>query len=132
MDIIKDIIENENLIENSKVTGGYLLNGLKMAEKYEDVVVEARGRGFMIGIEIDVSKDPFASRVFAFRCLEKGVYFGYIGDKQQVIRVLPPVNMTRPECDEVIRVVHETAEEMHYNRVPAETIEKVKRFAVGW
>ncbi len=127
-----DIIENENLIENSKVTGGYLLNGLKMAEKYEDVVVEARGRGFMIGIEIDVSKDPFASRVFAFRCLEKGVYFGYIGDKQQVIRVLPPVNMNRSECDEVIRVVHETAEEMHYNRVPAETIEKVKRFAVGW
>ncbi len=127
-----DIIEDENLIENSRETGGYLLNGLKEAEKYEDVVVEARGRGFMIGIEIDVSRDPLASRVFAFRCLEKGVYFGYIGDKQQVIRVLPPMNISREECDQVIRVVHETAEEMHYDRVPRETIEKVERFAVGW
>jgi 4-aminobutyrate aminotransferase len=127
-----DIIKDENLIENSRQNGARLLKGLKEAEKYPDVVVEARGRGFMIGIEINISKDPLASKIFAFRCLEKGIYFGYIGDKQRVIRVLPPLILKEEDCDVIIRIVNETAEEMHNERIPKETIEKVKKFALGW
>lgn len=128
-----DIIKDENLIMNSRQIGSYLLKGLKEAEeKYPDVIVEARGRGFMIGIEINLSKDLLASKIFAFRCLEKGIHFGYIGDKQRVIRVLPPLILTQPECDKIIQVVHETAEEMHSNRIPQETVEKVQKFALGW
>jgi 4-aminobutyrate aminotransferase len=130
--IVIDTIRNEKLIENARLTGARLLKGLKEAEKYADVVVEARGRGFMIGIEINLSKDILASKIFAYRCLEKGIYFGYIGDKQRVIRVLPPIILKEDECDQIIRVVHETAEEMHNNRVPKETIEKVKKYAIGW
>lgn len=113
-------------------TGARLLNGLKEAEKYTDVIVEARGRGFMIGIEINLSKDLLASKIFAFRCLEKGIYFGYIGDKQRVIKVLPPMILKEDDCDTIIRVVHETAEEMHNNRIPSGTIEKVQKYALGW
>jgi 4-aminobutyrate aminotransferase len=127
-----DIIRDEKLIENARLTGARLLKGLKEAEKYPDVVVEARGRGFMIGIEINISKDLLASKIFAYRCLEKGIYIGYIGDKQRVIRVLPPVILKEDECDEIIRVVHETAEEMHNQKVPATTIEKVQKYALGW
>jgi 4-aminobutyrate aminotransferase-like enzyme len=127
-----DIIQDKNLIRNAYQTGNRLLLGLKAAEKYPDVVVEARGKGFMIGIEINLSKDLLASKIFAFRCLEKGIHFGYIGDKQRVIRVLPPMILSQDECDEVIRVVHETAEEMHNNRIPRQTIEKVQRYALGW
>ncbi len=86
----------------------------------------------MIGIEINLSKDLLASKIFAFRCLEKGVYIGYIGDKQRVIRVLPPLVLNREECDEIKRVVNETAEEMHYNRIPRQTVEKVQKYALGW
>jgi 4-aminobutyrate aminotransferase len=127
-----DIIKDENLIKNAYQTGQRLLKGLKESEKYRDVVVEARGRGFMIGIEINLSKDLLASKIFAFRCLEKGVYFGYIGDKQRVIRVLPPLVLNREECDEIIRVVNETAEEMHQGRIPRQTVEKVQKYALGW
>lgn len=127
-----DIIKEKNLIQNANQTGKRLLQGLKQAEKYRDVVVEARGRGFMIGIEINISKDLLASKIFAFRCLEKGVYFGYIGDKQRVIRVLPPLILNQDECDEIIRVVLETAEEMHNNQIPQQTVEKVKKYAIGW
>ena len=127
-----DIIKEKNLIENGRKTGARLLKGLKEAEKYSDVIVEARGRGFMIGIEINISKDLLASKIFAFRCLEKGIYFGYIGDKQRVIRVLPPLILTEDECDTVIRVVNETAEEMHNNRIPKATVEKVQKYTLGW
>lgn len=127
-----EIIEKKNLIENARSMGDRLLKGLKEAEKYSDVIVEARGRGCMIGIEINLSKDLLASKIFAYRCAEKGIYFGYIGDKQRVIRVLPPIILKENECDTIIRVVHETTEEMHRNKVPKSTIEKVQRYALGW
>ena len=131
--VIDIIIEKkENLIENARKMGARLLKELKEAEKYPDVVVEVQGRGLMIGIEINISKDLLASKIFAYRCLEKGINFGYIGDKQRVISVLPPVILKEDECDTIIRVVHETAEEMHYNQVPKETVEKVHKYALGW
>ena len=86
----------------------------------------------MIGIEINLSEDLLASKIFAFRCLEKGIYFGYIGDKQRVIRVLPPIILNESECDTIIKVVHETAEEMQKKKIPAGTIEKVKKYTLGW
>lgn len=127
-----DIIKEKNLMQNAALIGDRLLRGLKEMEQYPDVVVEARGRGCMIGIEINISKNLLASKIFAYRCLEKGIYFGYIGDKQRVIRVLPPITMNETECDTVIRVVRETVDEMHTNKVPAKTIEKVQKYAVGW
>jgi len=128
-----DTVKAENLVENARVIGDRLLKGLKDAEeKYPDVIVEARGRGLMIGIEINLAKDLLASKVFAFRCVEKGIYFGYIGDKQRVIRVLPPMILNEAECDTIIRVVHEISEEMHNNRIPKETLEKVQKYALGW
>ena len=130
---VLDIVVEENLIVNAANVGAHLLKGLKEAEaKYPDVIVEARGRGLMIGIEINLSQNILASKVFAYRCLEKGIYFGYIGDKQRVIRVLPPIILSQNEADEIIRVVHETSEEMHSNRIPKETLDKVNKFALGW
>ncbi len=127
-----DVIKEKNLIANARTIGARLLKGLKEAEKYPDVVVEARGRGCMIGMEINISKDPLASKIFAYRCVEKGIYFGYIGDRQRVIRVLPPIVLNESECDAIIGVARETAEEMHNNKIPQSTIEKVKRYSLGW
>ncbi len=127
-----DIIREKRLVENARRVGARLLKGLKETERYPDVVVEARGRGCMIGLEINISKDPLASKVFAYRCVEKGVYFGYIGDRQRVIRVLPPIVLDEGECDTIIGVVHETVEEMHRNKIPRATMEKVRKYCLGW
>ncbi len=127
-----DIIKEKKLIENARKKGARLLKGLKETERYADVVVEARGRGLMIGVEINVSRDPLASKIFAYRCVEKGIYFGYVGDKQRVIRVLPPMVINESECDTIIRVVHETAEEMHNGKIPQATVDKVKKYTLGW
>jgi len=48
------------------------------------------------------------------------------------MRVLPPMVLNEDECDTISRVVHETAEEMHAGRVPKETIEKARKYALGW
>ena len=64
--------------------------------------------------------------------MEKGAYVGYIGDRQRVIRVLPPIVLNEGECDAIIGVVHDTAKEMHDNRIPQTTVEKVKKYSLGW
>ena len=40
--------------------------------------------------------------------------------------------LSEAECDKVIQVVHETAEEMHTKRIPAETVERTKKYTLGW
>ena len=128
-----DIIERDHLVENAREIGAYLFEGLKKVErKYPDVIVEARGKGCMIGLEIQISKDPLAGKIFAYRCVEKGVYFGYIGDKHRVIRVLPPITAGQKEAEIIIHTVNETADEMSKGKIPQSTIDKVNRYAIGW
>jgi len=128
-----DIIERDRLIDNAKSTGAYLLENLAKAQKkYPDVIVEVRGKGCMIGIEINLSKRLLASKIFAYRCVEKGVYFGYIGDKQRVIRVLPPITAGRDEAKIIIDTVNATADEMSNGRIPQSTVDKVNKYAIGW
>ena len=110
-----------------KTVGGTLLAGLRdIAAKYPDVVVEARGRGLQIGVEIDISKNRYAGKIFAYRCVEKGLYPGYFGDKQRVIRMHPPLALSEAEAQIIIGTCHEVADEMHRGLIPAETEEKVQ------
>ena len=51
--LILEVIENENLCENARVVGDYLLNGLKNLEaKYPEKISAARGRGLMCAIDL--------------------------------------------------------------------------------
>lgn len=51
--LILEVIESENLCENARVVGDYLLNGLKNLEaKYPDQISAARGRGLMCAIDL--------------------------------------------------------------------------------
>ena len=128
-----EIIERDGLVENARKVGERLLAGLKdTAARYPDVVVEARGRGLQIGIEIDIAKDRYAGKTFAFRCVEKGIYPGYFGDKQRVIRMHPPLILTEDQADVIIGTCREVAEEMHRGLIPAETAQKVQKYAQGW
>ncbi len=128
-----EIIERDGLVANARTVGGTLLAGLRdLAAKYPDVVVEARGRGLQIGVEIDISKNRYAGKIFAYRCVEKGLYPGYFGDQQRVIRVHPPLTLSEAEAQIIIGTCHEVADEMHRGLIPAETEEKVRKYAGGW
>lgn len=127
------IIQEENIIKNAEVVGDHLLAGLNSAvKKYPGIFVEARGRGLMQGLEINMEINKIANKTFAFRCLEKGIYFGYFGPDQNVIRIEPPLTLSIDEADTIINVVFEVADEMQNNKVPDGTIEKVKKYALGW
>ena len=85
-------IEKEGLINRAHEVGAGLLTQLKeIQKKYPNIIKEVRGRGLMIGMEIDISKDKDACKLFATRSAQKGVYFGYFGRDRNVIRIEPPL-----------------------------------------
>ncbi len=131
--MVIQIIQEQSIVKNSESVGTYLLSGLKqVVKKYPDIFVEARGRGLMIGLEINTSKNKLANKIFAYRCLEKGIYFGYFGPGQRVIRIEPPLTLTRKEADIIIDITLETAFEIDNDKIPIETITKVNKYALGW
>jgi 4-aminobutyrate aminotransferase len=126
------IIQEKGIIAKASRVGDRLLRKLEIVQQqFPKTIVEARGRGLMIGLEIDVSKDPAACKVFATRCVEKGLYVGYFGDAQQVVRIQPPLILTEAQADLVAAVIQDVAAEISTGRIPPATQEKVRRFGIG-
>ena len=86
---VLDIIEAENLMDNAADVGKYFLEELQSIPN----IVEVRGRGLMIGIEL-----PEALKHVKSNLLYKHKIF--TGEaKPNVIRLLPALNISRREAD---------------------------------
>lgn len=126
------ILKNKDIINNSASIGVRLINNLKKVQsQYPHIIKNVRGRGLMIGMEINVDKDPLACKIFSMRCVEKGVYVGYFGDKQQVVRIQPPLILNAEEADIIANTLKEVAAEMANGKIPKSTKDKVEKFAIG-
>jgi ornithine--oxo-acid transaminase len=94
------IIKEEKLCENSAQQGAYLLDLLKrglLTAKTKKLVHCIRGRGLMIGIGLmkNVSAEQMISALLDHGVMTK--------DAHHVIRITPPLIITRRECDELAR-----------------------------
>lgn len=96
-----DVIEQENLIENAAEVGAYFKQKLK---ELKGDIVEVRGEGLMLGIELNRSDAP----VVAAECLRNGLIVNPIG--ANVIRFLPPLIVRREHVDAAIRIITKSLE----------------------
>lgn len=106
--LVLEIIENENLIENSRVVGEFLLNGLKqLAQKYPDHISAARGKGLMCAFDL---KDG-ASRDWLRKALyDEGVIVLSCGD--QSLRFRPHLNVTKEEIQIILDKINSIFENL--------------------
>ena len=88
---VLDVMNDENLIENARIQGDYLMNGLKAMNI--PGLKELRGRGLMIGIEFEYPYKEVRNRLL----YEQHVFTGAAGTN--VLRILPPLCITQKECD---------------------------------
>lgn len=89
---VLDIFEKEGLVENAAVVGSYLLNELKGLTGIKEV----RGRGLMIGIELDFPAKELRRRLI----FEEHVFTGAAGTN--IVRLLPPLSLTMEEAEKFL------------------------------
>ncbi len=94
-----DVIEKEGLVEKSKALGEYFLHELRTLESSK--IREVRGLGLMLGIELKEKAGPYVQKL-----TEKGVIVLLAG--ATVIRLLPPLVITKEEIDTVVQALKET------------------------
>ncbi|MFA6717130.1 MAG: aspartate aminotransferase family protein [Victivallaceae bacterium] len=99
-----DVIDSENLLENCARMGEYLMAGLeKLAAKY-DFIVKVRGRGLMLGVVCDRPAGELLPLLQA-----NGMIALTAGEN--VLRLMPPLNITKEEADEALRIMDKTFSE---------------------
>ncbi len=91
---VLDVIESEHLVENAAEVGDYLMAQLREANLPH--VTDIRGRGLMIGIELDVPYKEIRNRLVH----EQHCFTGCSGTN--VLRLLPPLCVTKADADDFI------------------------------
>jgi acetylornithine aminotransferase/acetylornithine/N-succinyldiaminopimelate aminotransferase len=101
-----DTIEAEKLLANARERGEQLREGAKTLP----LVREARGAGLLLGLEIaDFSPEEGETGTPALRLTPRLIKAGLlvVPAGEQVIRLLPPLNVTSAECDEALRILRD-------------------------
>lgn len=107
---VLEVIERDDLATNARQVGDYLKERLNaLAQKYPAAIKGARGLGFMLGIELAENvrtfngSDKAVSIQFTNRLHDAGVMVIPAGTN--VLRLLPPLNLSRAEADEGLHIL---------------------------
>ena len=92
---VLNIMEKENLVANAAEVGDYLMKQLKAIDS--PLIAEVRGEGLMIGIELTVPYKEIRTKLV----FEQHVFTGCSGT--HVLRLLPPLCLTKADADEFIK-----------------------------
>jgi len=100
-----DVLIEEKLPQRAAEMGEYVLAGLRDAVRgYEHVVVDVRGKGLMIALEFASDEAGFAASKYLF---DNGVLVAGTLVNSRVIRVEPPLTISREHVDRVCSVLRE-------------------------
>ena len=109
-----DLLE-EGLIENAARIGEYILDRLKELQGRFRLIGDVRGKGLMIGVELvkdrETKKKAIEERnAIVQGCFEKGLLI--LGCGENVIRLSPPLIITRKETDTALTILEEVLEKV--------------------
>lgn len=96
-----NILQDEKLIENSAEQGAYFLT--KLQELNHPTIKEVRGRGLLIGMEMQA--DTIPARTVCERLLQLGLLSK--DTHETVVRFAPPLTITAPQINEAVYMVEE-------------------------
>lgn len=118
-----EVLYDENLPEQAKDSGNYLLAGLHRLQGKYSLLKEVRGRGLMIGIEFNqpgglaakasfgmvtkLSEEYLGSMVAGELLNKNRIITAYTLNNPNVIRLEPPLNITREQIDTLLKALEE-------------------------
>jgi acetylornithine/N-succinyldiaminopimelate aminotransferase len=103
---VMDTVSNKKFLNNVKRLSKYFfshLNNLK--EKYPNIIKEIRGRGLLIGIQLQTDQTKFIKKLMDNKLLT-------IRAAENVVRVLPPLNVKKSEIDKALQIIRKVCLEL--------------------
>ena len=110
--VVVDTISDEMFLNEVSIKGNYLKHELEQLTKNVEFVKRIKGKGLMIGIEIDIEKveiKDIVSKALEYKLL-------IIGAGTNTIRIVPPLTVTIDEIDEFIVKFKNTIESISYKQ----------------
>ncbi len=100
-----DIICNKNFLNNVKKNSKYFhhqLNNIK--KEYPKLIKEVRGRGLLIGLQLYCDQEIFIKKLMNNKLLT-------IKAADNVVRILPPLNVKKKEIYQAIKIINKVCSE---------------------
>jgi len=109
---VLDVIRDERLIANAAVVGSYLRAGLDELRQRHDCIGDVRGRGLFLGVDLvrdRSSREPATQRARAVieAAVARGVLLSADGPGANVLKIKPPIVLTRQAADRALRALDE-------------------------
>ena len=103
---VMDIVSSKSFLNNVKKLSRYFfLNLNQIKEKYPKVIKEIRGRGLLIGIKLHRDQSKFINKLMDKKLLT-------IRAAENVVRVLPPLNVKKRELDQALKIIDKVCSEL--------------------
>jgi len=100
-----EVLIDERLVDRSREMGEYMLGLARdLAGKHPDVIAQVRGRGCVVGVEL--TSEGYGGVIIP-ECLKLGMTAAYTLNQQKVIRLEPPLIVTKAEVDEAMGILEQ-------------------------
>ena len=103
---VMDIVSTKKFLSKVKKSSKYFFSNLnKLKEKYPNIIKEIRGKGLLIGVQLHKDQTEFIQKLMNNRLLT-------IRAAENVVRILPPLNVKRKEIDMALKVIKKVCSEL--------------------
>ena len=103
---VMDIVSKKSFLNNIKKLSKYFLEKLNsIKSKHPDIIKEIRGRGLLIGIQLHNNPTLFIKKLMDYRLLT-------IRAAENVIRILPPLNVKKKEIDIAVKIISKVCNDL--------------------
>ena len=104
---VMDIVSTKKFLNNVKKSSKYFFSNLNMLkEKYPNIIKEIRGRGLLIGAQLHIDQTKFIKKLMDNRLLT-------IRAAENVVRILPPLNVKTKEIDIALKIIDKVCSEIN-------------------
>ena len=103
---VMDIVSTKKFLKNIENLSKYFLFGLEnIKEAYPNIIKSIRGKGFLIGIQLHNDQTIFIKKLMENKLLT-------IRASENVIRILPPLNVKKNELDRALKIINKVCAEL--------------------
>ena len=103
---VMDIVSSKKFLNNINKLSKYFFSNLNIIQKkYPKVIKDIRGWGYLIGIQLYKDQTKFIQKLMDNKLLT-------IRAAENVIRILPPLNVKKNELDQALKIINKVCAEL--------------------